>query len=205
MITVLLKRILRFFAFEKGRFKYAYLRLCRPNGMEYAEFLKKHGQFHSIGENCRINMGANITNPAYVRMGNNVSLSDCTLLGHDGVVAVLNEAYGVKLDSVGKIDIKDNVFIGHGAIVMPGVTIGPNAIVAAGAVVTKDVMEGDIVGGVPAKPISRMDDLVRRLQEKTELLPWVQIIKNRSGAFDPLVEPELTAMRTKFFYPDSNK
>lgn len=204
MIIMLLKRVLRYYAFNKGKgiFKFAYLRFCRPDGMEYAEFLKRHGRFYSIGQNCRINLGANVTNPEYVRLGNNVSLSDCTLLGHDGVVAVLNTAYGVKLDSVGKIDIKDNVFIGHGAIVMPGVTIGPNSIVAAGAVVTKDVMEGDIVGGVPARPISKTDDLVLRLQEKTNLLPWSHIIEDRAGAFDPLVEAELVAMRAKFFFAD---
>jgi acetyltransferase-like isoleucine patch superfamily enzyme len=147
-------------------------------------------------------LGANITDPEYVRLGNNVSLSDCTLLGHDGSVAVLNYAYKVRLDSVGKVDIKDNVFIGHGAIVMPGITIGPNSIVGAGAVVTKDVLEGDIVGGIPARPISRMDDLVRRLQQQTELLPWAQIIKNRSSAFDPAVEQELVAMRVLHFYSD---
>jgi acetyltransferase-like isoleucine patch superfamily enzyme len=199
----LFKRVLRHYALSKGLFKRSYVRFCKPGGTEYAEFLKRHGKFYSIGQNCSINLGANITDPAYVRLGNNVSLSDCTLLGHDGSVAVLNNAYNVKIDSVGKVDIKDNVFIGHGAIVMPGVTIGPNSIVGAGAVVTKDVKEGDIVGGIPARPISRMDDLVRRLQEQTELLPWAHIIKNRSSAFDPSVEQELVAMRAKFFYSDT--
>lgn len=202
MMTVLLKRLLRYSAFKYGKFTLLYFRFCQPDGLEYAEFLKRHGRFHSIGHNCFINLDANVTDPEYVRLGNNVCLSDCTLLGHDGVVAMLDKAYGVHLDSVGKIDLKDNVFIGHGAIVMPGVTIGPNAIVAAGAVVTRDVKEGDIVGGVPAKPISRTEDLVRRLQEKTDLVPWSRIIKNRSGAFDPHIETELVAMRVKFFFPD---
>lgn len=203
MIMVMFRRILRHYALNEGIFKRAYVRFCRPDGTEYAEFLRRHGRFYSIGHSCSINSGANVTDPAYVRLGNNVSLSDCTLLGHDGAIAVLNQAYNVKLDSVGKIDIKDNVFIGHGAIVLPGVTIGPNSIVGAGAVVTKDVMAGDIVVGIPAKPISRTDDLVRRLLEKTELLPWAHIIRNRSGAFDPSVEQELVAMRVKYFY--SNK
>jgi acetyltransferase-like isoleucine patch superfamily enzyme len=55
---------------------------------------------------------------------------------------------------------------------MPGVTIGPNAIVAAGAVVTKDVAEGDVVGGVPAKKIGSVADYVARLIEQNRSLPW---------------------------------
>lgn len=198
----LFARILRYFAFNKGRFKFLYLRVCNPDGREYAEFLRRHGNFYSIGDNCRINQGANITDPAYVRLANNVSLSDCTLLGHDGVIAVLNEAYGVKLDSVGKIDIKDNVFVGHGATIMPGVTIGPNAIVAAGSLVTKDVAEGDIVGGVPAKRISSVIDLLRRLQERTDSLPWAHIIKSRDGAFDPELESRLVEMRSRYYFSE---
>lgn len=202
MLMMLVRRLLRHSALNNGLFQRSYLRFCKPDGMEYAEFMKRYGKLHSIGENCSINLGANITDPPLVRLGNNVSLSDCTILGHDGSIAVLNRAYNVRLDSVGKVDIKDNVFIGHGAIIMPGVTIGPNSIVGAGAVVTKDVMEGDIVGGVPAKPISRVEDLVRRLQAQTESLPWAHIIRNRSGAFDPSVEDELLAMRKEFFFPN---
>ena len=48
------------------------------------------------------------------------TLALSTLLGHNGSIAILNKAYTVKLESVEKVDIKDNVFIGHGAIVMPG-------------------------------------------------------------------------------------
>jgi len=67
---------------------------------------------------------------------------------------MLNRAYGVKLDSVGKIDIRDNVFVGYGAIVMPNVTIGPNAIVAAGAVVMRgDYPDNSLIAGNPAKVI----------------------------------------------------
>ena len=202
MIRTLLQKILRYFAFKKGRLVGLYIMVCCPANDEYAAFLKIHGKLHSIGENCRINNGAIITDPEYVQIGNNVTLSDCSLIGHDGVIGVLNLAYQMKLDSVGKIVIKDNVFIGHGAIVLPNVTIGHNAVVAAGSVVTKDVTPGDIVGGVPAKPIGRTEDLANRLKEETEQLPWAHIIKNRIGSFDPKVEQELIAMRVKYFYPD---
>jgi acetyltransferase-like isoleucine patch superfamily enzyme len=55
-----------------------------------------------------------------------------------------------------KIVIKKNAWIGAGATILPGVTIGENAIVAAGAVVTKDVFDNTIVGGVPAKLIKKI-------------------------------------------------
>jgi len=84
---------------------------------------------------------------------------------------MLRMAYGVTVDSVGKIDLKDHVFIGFNAIILPGVTIGPNAIVASGAVVTGDVLPGDIVGGVPARPIGKVEALVKKLDEETAQLP----------------------------------
>jgi acetyltransferase-like isoleucine patch superfamily enzyme len=49
---------------------------------------------------------------------------------------MLNRAYGKKLDRVGPVIVNDNIFIGHGAIILPGVTIGSNVIVAAGSLVS---------------------------------------------------------------------
>ena len=54
--------------------------------------------------------------------------------------------------------MKDNAWICIGAIVCPGGTIGKNAVVAAGAVVTKDVPDNVMVGGNPARIIKRLDD-----------------------------------------------
>jgi acetyltransferase-like isoleucine patch superfamily enzyme len=57
------------------------------------------------------------------------------------------------------IVIKQNGWLGAGVTVLPGVTIGENAIVAAGAVVTKNVAANTIVGGVPAKLLSSITDI----------------------------------------------
>lgn len=196
----LFKRFLKLISFRTGKFKRLYLKLCSPSGYEYAEYQKRWGHYHSIGEGCFIMPCTNVPDPEYTRLGNNVLLSVCTILGHDGSIACLNKAYGKKLDRVGMVDIKDNVFIGHGAIVLPGVTIGPNAIVAAGSVVSRDVAEGDIVAGVPAKPIGRVDKLVERLEKETKNLPWAHLIEQREGGFDPKLEPELKKMRVEYFF-----
>lgn len=197
---MLIKRIIKKIAFKTGKFIFLYKKICRPDGYEWASFLKKQNYFHSIGENCSIRIYTNITDPKYVKIGNNCQLSACTILGHDGSIAMINKAYNLKLDSVGKVVINDNVFIGHGAIVLPGVTIGPNAVVAAGCVVSKDVAENSIVAGVPARKIGTLYDFVEKIKIRTQQYPWNYLIQQRDGAFDPALEPELVQRRVKYFF-----
>ena len=174
-----------------GRARSLWFLLCKPRNDEFAEFLRLHGGLHSIGKDCRVNPEVRITDPAYVSLGNNVTLSNCALIGHDASIAVIGRATGKKLDSVGKIDIRDNVFVGYGAILLPGITVGPNAIVAAGSVVNRDVPPGAVVAGVPAHAVGTFDDLAARLEARTQQLPWANLIADREGDFDPELEPRL--------------
>jgi acetyltransferase-like isoleucine patch superfamily enzyme len=195
-----LREFVNWLALRHGRARSVWLRLCSPRNDEYADFLRAHGGFHSIGRACRVNPDVVVTDPAYVRLGDNVTLASCALIGHDASIGVIGRALGKRLDAVGKIDIRDNVFVGHGAIVLPGVTIGPNAIVAAGAVVNRDVAPGTVVGGVPARQISTFDSLAERLEARTRELPWGHLIEAREGDFDPSLEPELIRRRVEYFF-----
>ena len=186
-------------ALRHGRAVGLWRRLAAPTGVQWAEYLRRHGGLNGMGERCSIQTNVVITDPAYTRLGHNVSLSGCTLFGHDGVVNMLRNAYGGELDRVGRIDIRDNVFIGHQAIVMPGVTIGPDAVVAAGAVVTKDVPPGCVVGGVPAKVIARTRDLHATLAAQTEALPWRALVSGRADPRAP-ASAELHAQRVHHFF-----
>ena len=203
MIRDLLSRFLRFLAVEHNRCRPLWVKVARPRGEDYADWVRRWGGLHSVGEGNCIQPSTDIVDPSYVRIGSHCVFSTCALIGHDASVSVLNRAFGKRLDSVGKVDIRDNCFIGYGAIVLPGVTIGPNAIVAAGAVVNKDVGEGEVVGGVPARTLCRIEDLVDRMEARTKALPWADLIAQRDGSYDPSMEPELKRLRMAFMFGEA--
>jgi acetyltransferase-like isoleucine patch superfamily enzyme len=203
MIYRALQGVVRFYAWRTGKLRGLYRRLCHPTSLEWGAFMSRWGGFYSLGENVSITFGCNVTDPAYVRIGSNVGLSSCTILGHDASIRILNNRFGKKLDSVGRVDIRDNSFVGHGAIVMPRVTIGPDSIVAAGAVVTKDVPPGVVVGGNPARVICTTEELVRRMEKRSDAYPWIDLIRQREGAFDARIEGDLVRMRVAYFYGGS--
>lgn len=177
-----------------------YLRFCHPSGPEYAEMLKHLKIFYSMGENCSVIPGTYVGDAKYIRLGNNVRLAGCLIFTHDGVVNMLGAAYNLKLDAVGKVDIGDNVFIGYGASVMRGVTIGNNCVVAAGSTVVKNIPPNSVVGGVPAKRICSTDELVVRLKAETESLPWNDLIQQREGGSDPEMELILDKKRLEHWF-----
>lgn len=92
-----------------------------------------------------------------VILGDRVTIAPCTTLvvSSSPNNSKLKHLYPRK---VGKIVIQDDVWIGTGAIILPGLTIGRMSIVAAGAVVTKDVPPFIVVGGVPANVIKRIEN-----------------------------------------------
>ena len=101
-----------------------------------------------IGKNVFINSGCKVQDQGGIEIG------DGTLIGHNVVLATLNHALAPERrgDLIPRpIRIGKNVWIGSYAVILPCVTIGDGAVIAAGAAVTKDVPENSVVGGVPAR------------------------------------------------------
>lgn len=118
----------------------------------------------NIGKNCLISTRNWSTEPYLIHIGNNVQVTkDAYFHTHGGGNVVRMKC--PDFDVFGKIVVKDWAYIGSGAHIMPGVTIGKGALVAAGAVVTKSVNDGMVVGGNPARVISTVDDYIAKNQQ----------------------------------------
>lgn len=116
----------------------------------FPPFYTDCGKNLHIGKNVFINSNCQFQDQGGIYIG------DGALIGHSAVLATLNHAFEPerRADLCPKpIHIGKNVWLGARVTVLPGVTIGDGAIVAAGAVVTKDVPENAVVGGVPARVI----------------------------------------------------
>lgn len=127
-----------------------------------------------------IDESVDVFTPLYINYGKNTKIGknvfinfDCIFLDLGGItiednvliapkVSLLSEGHPISPTErasliPGHIHIKESVWIGAGATILPGVTIGENSVVAAGAVVSKDVPANTIVGGVPAKIIKSIN------------------------------------------------
>lgn len=92
------------------------------------------------------------------RMGLNIGKSVC--FGTEVMIWTLHHDYNdIDFKAVGgEVNIGDYVWLGSRCVILPGITIGNGAVIAAGAVVTKDVLPFTVVGGIPAKVIAKRDE-----------------------------------------------
>lgn len=124
-------------------------------------FICDNGRNIHVGDEFLANYRVTILDIAEVRMGNNVWIGPNTLIttiNHPMTPSGRRKHLGIAKPII----IGDDVWIGGNVTIVAGVHIGNNVVVAAGAVVTKDVPDNSLVGGVPAKWIRTLEDDVER-------------------------------------------
>ena len=126
-----------------------------PSFRMFPPFYADFGKNISFGKNVFVNSCCHFQDQGGIEIGDNC------LIGHNAVLATINHAIEPskkRKNSYAPIKICDNVWLGANVTVLQGVTIGKWSVVAAGAVVTKDVEPYTIVGGIPAKFIKKVEE-----------------------------------------------
>ena len=128
-------------------------------------FQVDYGRHVEIGNNFYANMDCIFLDVNKIKIGNNVMVGPRVSFytaGHpiDPQIRIEELEFGLP------ITVEDNVWTGGNATILPGVTIGKNSIIAAGAVVTKDVAANTIVGGNPAQLIRAINEEDKRYWNK---------------------------------------
>ena len=157
-MTKLIQKIINLWLFGTSRMRASFYKLF----------------FKQVGKSVSIMSGLKIRGPRGISIGNNSGINyGCLLDGSGGLTIGADVMVGQNVSFFSgehkfkrtdipmrlqgfkyqPVVVKDDVWIGAGAIILPGVSIGRGTIIGAGAVVTKDVPSYAIVGGVPAKVI----------------------------------------------------
>jgi len=123
----------------------------------------------TIGKNCKIQGEVIIDYSHYwhITIGENVTIAPRVhILAHDASTK-LHLGY----TKIGKVDIGNNVFIGAGSVVLPGVSIGENSIIGAGSIVHRNIPDNSVAVGNPAKVVSTLDEFVKKNKGLTNKYP----------------------------------
>jgi acetyltransferase-like isoleucine patch superfamily enzyme len=138
------------------------IEMARYDDFTIAEHFRGLGA--RVGDDCRILVRSMGTEPFLVSIGNHCTIAgEVAFVTHDGGTWIFTDA-NPSLQKFGRIDIRDNCFIGLRSTLLPGVTVGPNSVVAAGSVVTRDVPPNTVVAGCPARVLCSAEDYRRRLE-----------------------------------------
>lgn len=139
--------------------------MLTPGGMQRAKYAKKKMIYASMGENVFIQSRVIPLYSELIKFHNNIAVArNVDFCTHDIIHSVLNRTtddFNYR-ERIGCIEIMDNVFIGSNSLVLYGTKIGPNVIIAAGSVVTKDCEPDSVYAGCPARKVGSFSDFVKK-------------------------------------------
>jgi maltose O-acetyltransferase len=146
--------------------------LLRGVGLQIGATSLFGGAVHITGSGALRDMlaigpGCYITGPVHIDLSAPVCIGARVYIGHQVRLLTVDHEIGDSAQRCGPrvyraIDIEDGVWIGSCAVILPGVRLGRGSVVAAGALVTRDVPPNVMVGGVPARPMRDLEDGVAR-------------------------------------------
>lgn len=180
----------KLFVALKKRIISFYFHYVKHDSVAYARYLGVR-----IGENAQILANPEIafgSEPWLITLGDNVDVTaEVRFINHEGgmwCARALNEKFKDK-DLFLPIVVGNNVMIGVGSIIMPGVKIGNNVIIGSHSIVTKDIPDESVVAGCPAKQISSMEKFMAGLESK-ELFPTKKMSQTEKKRYLEHVHPE---------------
>lgn len=124
----------------------------------------------TIGKNFSITGGVIVdySHCWLVEIGDDVTLAPRVhILAHDASTKVL-----LGYTRIGRVTIGNRVFVGAGAIILPGVTIGDDVVIGAGSVVSRDIPSNSIAAGSPVKVLCGMDEFLQKKREEMKVVPF---------------------------------
>ena len=141
------------------------MKKCFGIGPEDISDYRKRGV--KIGENvnlfsCNIDYGHGYL----IEIGNNCTITHTTILTHDASTKIY-----LGYAKVGRVKIGNNVFIGQGSVILPGVEIGNDVIIGAGSIVRKSIPDRSVAAGNPAEVICTLDKYIERNRERMKTSP----------------------------------
>lgn len=127
-------------------------------------YLRKKHIMASVGEKVSYQPRIVPLYPELIKLHNNIVIgAGVRLITHDAAFSMINRmGVGRYPEKVGCIEIMNNVFIGYNCTILPNVRIGNNVIVGASSTVTKDLPDGGVYVGIPAKRICSFDDFLKK-------------------------------------------
>ncbi len=151
-----------------GSFRYV-LRKIRRSLFPYDPLQEHIKRGLTVGKN--FHMLADVTidyaHVWHIEIGDDVTLAPRVyILAHDASMKM-----HLNYTRIGKVKIGNRVFVGAGSIILPGVTIGSNVVIGAGSVVSRDIPDGHVAAGNPARVLCTLDAFLQKRRKEMETYP----------------------------------
>jgi acetyltransferase-like isoleucine patch superfamily enzyme len=146
-----------------------------------------------IGEECRLFACDFGSEPYLISIGNNCEITyGVTFVTHDGATWIFRKDNTYSGNKFGPIIIRENCMIGIKSIILPNIEIGPNSIVGAGSVVTKNIPSNCVYAGNPAEYICNVSEYLEKCKKNDLNVPYYMSPKEKKEKLEKIFQERLS-------------